>query len=147
MKRTPLRRTPMKRAKSRGWNTSLAARSKKRSAYLVTSHYSARSAGARGKRCRVRSAVCTGTAQGLHHVLGRATAGSLELAERLGWTLASCNACNSWVEREGRAWAEANGLRISVRLLAAARARYGDNDAAIADWLRGAVDMNAEAAS
>ena len=93
----------------------MASKSDKRIAYLEESDYAARSAAARGKPCEVASPVCTRVAEGLHHVLSRGAAGGLEAAERLGATLDSCNACNEYVEREGRAWAVERGLRMTLR--------------------------------
>ena len=94
----------------------LRGRSQKREDYLADSDYAARSAEARTKQCVVRSPVCTGQAQGLHHILARSAAGGLEAAERIGpKPVAACNACNEHVEGKGREWARANGWRTTLK--------------------------------
>ena len=100
----------MRRGQARSWNSTLNSVSPKRRAYLRTSKYSERSQEAQGQPCAVKSPVCTGTAQGLHHILSRGAAGGLEAAERLGpKPIPACNACNEYVEGKGRAWAKKRG--------------------------------------
>lgn len=53
--------------------------------------------------CQIRSPVCMGAADGLHHMRGRGK----RLNDRDNLKPA-CNACNSYVESH-RAWAEENG--------------------------------------
>ena len=117
MKRVPLKRkTPMSRGKARSWNSTLNSVSPRRRAYLLESKYSERSREAQGKPCSVKSPVCTGTAQGLHHILARGAAGGLAAAERLGpKPVPACSACNSYVEEKGRAWAVKNGFRMTLK--------------------------------
>ena len=111
-----MKRSGMKRGKARGWNSTLRPRSKKRTAYLEATGYAARSAEARGKPCAVRSPVCTGAAQGLHHILSRGAAGGLEAAERLGSKpVPACNMCNEYVENKGRQWALAHGFKMTLK--------------------------------
>ena len=110
------RKMPMRRGKARSWNSTLNSVSPKRRAYLLESKYSERSREAQGKPCAVKSPVCTGTAQGLHHILSRGAAGGLAAAERLGpKPVPACNACNGYVEGKGRAWARKYGLRMTLR--------------------------------
>ena len=126
-KKSPIRRwkplqrkTGMRRGRVKAWNSTLGNVSPKRKAYLRDSKYSERSKAAQGKPCAVRSPVCTGVAQGLHHILSRGAAGGLEAAERLGpKPIPACNACNEYVEGKGRAWAKKRGLRMTLKDVAA----------------------------
>jgi len=92
-------------------------RSKKRTEYLDATGYNERSAEARSKPCSIRApGVCTGQAQGLHHLLSRAEAGGLEAAERLGpKPIPACNPCNEYVEGKGRQWALDNGFKKTLK--------------------------------
>jgi hypothetical protein len=58
--------------------------------------------------CKVKSPVCTGKAQGFHHLKGRE--GKLLTDKR--HKIPSCNPCNRFVEVND-AWARANGLKLS----------------------------------
>lgn len=114
-----MKRSPMRPGKQRSWNSTLRARSKKRTDYLKGSNYSERSAEARGKPCAVNSPVCTKVAEGLHHILSRGAAGGLEAAERLGpKPVPACNRCQEYVEGKGRQWALDRGLRMTLKGLA-----------------------------
>lgn len=121
MKRSPIKRkAPMRRGRVKAWNSTLGNVSPKRADYLRKSKYSERSKEAQGKPCAVRSPVCTGVAQGLHHILSRGAAGGLEAAERMGpKPIPSCNPCNEYVEGKGRAWAKKRGLRMTLKDVAA----------------------------
>lgn len=94
----------------------LRGRSKKRADYLEATGYAERSAEARTQQCVVKSPVCTGQSQGLHHILARSAAGGLEAAERIGgpgvW---ACDQCNSYVEERGRSWGVAHGFRKTLK--------------------------------
>ena len=110
----------MRRGRVKAWNSTLNSVSPGRKDYLRESKYSERSKEAQGQSCAVRSPVCTGTAQGLHHILSRGAAGGLEAAERLGpKPIPACNACNEYVEDRGRAWAKKRGLRMTLKDVAA----------------------------
>lgn len=110
------KRSPMRRGQPRSWNSTLRAVSPKRAAYLKRTQYNERSRAARGQPCAVASPVCTKIATGLHHILARGAAGGLEAAECLGPApVPACDRCNSWVEREGRAWAIAHGLKVTLK--------------------------------
>ena len=72
-----------------------------------------------GQRCAIEiPLVCTGMAQGEHHVMPRGIAGGLEAADEYP-RVVSCNACNSAVQSTvgGRAWAEEHGLLLSYPAL------------------------------
>ena len=57
--------------------------------------------------CAVKSEVCTGTAQGFHHLAGR------EGKELTGKRkIPCCNMCNTYIEKND-AWARANGFKLS----------------------------------
>lgn len=58
--------------------------------------------------CTVKSPVCTGKAQGLHHLKGRT--GEL-LTDREN-VVPCCNPCNQFIEKND-AWARANGWKKS----------------------------------
>lgn len=63
----------------------------------------------KGKTCQIRSPVCTGAAQGIHHRKGKATISDL-LDER--YWMAACNHCNAYVETND-AWARRLGFKVS----------------------------------
>ena len=57
--------------------------------------------------CKVNSTVCTGKAQGYHHLAGR------EGKELTGKNkIPCCNMCNQFIEAND-AWARANGFKLS----------------------------------
>ena len=57
--------------------------------------------------CKVQSAVCTGMAEGFHHLVGR-IAGALTGDKKIP----CCNMCNRYIEKND-AWARANGWKLS----------------------------------
>jgi len=59
-------------------------------------------------RCKVKSVVCTGKMQGLHH-LQKKTPKNLTDKNN---TIPCCNACNLFIE-ENSTWAKNNGFTIS----------------------------------
>lgn len=59
-------------------------------------------------RCKVKSPVCTGKMQGLHHKQKRSP-GNLTKEEN---QLPACNACNLYIE-ENSEWARNNGFTVS----------------------------------
>ena len=59
-------------------------------------------------RCKVKSPVCTGKAQGLHHIQKRSPANLTDVNNQLP----ACNACNLYIE-ENSEWAKNNGFTIS----------------------------------
>ena len=59
-------------------------------------------------RCKIKSPVCTGEAQGLDHKQKRSPANFLDPNNQVP----ACNACNRYKE-ENPKWAEANGHSIS----------------------------------
>jgi hypothetical protein len=59
--------------------------------------------------CAIRSPVCIGETQGVHHKKGKA---SVELLMDKRFWLPSCNPCNTYVE-EHDAWARENGFKES----------------------------------
>lgn len=63
----------------------------------------------KGKQCQIRSPVCTGSAQGIHHRKGKAT--KALLMDKRYW-MAACNFCNSYVENND-AWARMMGYKVS----------------------------------
>lgn len=63
----------------------------------------------KGKHCRIRSPICTGAAQGIHHRKGKVT--KEDLMDKRYW-MEACNACNSYVENND-AWARKMGYKIS----------------------------------
>ncbi|WP_145716045.1 hypothetical protein [Chitinophaga japonensis] len=63
----------------------------------------------KGKACQIRSPVCTGTSQGVHHRKGKST--KEDLMDKRYW-MAACNHCNSYVEVND-AWARKMGYKIS----------------------------------
>ncbi len=62
-----------------------------------------------GKYCAVRSPVCQGKAQGIHHRKGKATP---ELLMDKTWWMPCCNFCNSYIENAD-AWARERGFKLS----------------------------------
>lgn len=58
--------------------------------------------------CSVKSPVCTGRAQGFHHLAGRL--GKLLTDKKK--KIPCCNACNTFIEKND-AWARANGFKLS----------------------------------
>lgn len=50
----------------------------------------------KGKRCEMKTPVCTGMAQGIHHPEGKETREKLLDPDN---QMPSCNPCNGWVER------------------------------------------------
>lgn len=56
----------------------------------------------------VKSPVCTGRAQGFHHLAGRL--GKLLTDKKK--KIPCCNACNTFIEKND-AWARANGFKLS----------------------------------
>lgn len=62
-----------------------------------------------GKMCGIRSPVCSGTAQGIHHRKGKVTP---ELLMDETWWMPACNFCNSYVENCDE-WARKNGFKLS----------------------------------
>jgi len=63
----------------------------------------------KGKPCQIRSPVCTGQAQGIHHRKGKAT--KEDLMDKRYW-MAACNCCNAYVETND-AWARKMGYKVS----------------------------------
>lgn len=59
-------------------------------------------------RCKIKSPVCTGKAQGLNHKQKRTPKNLVEVENLEG----SCNPCNQYIENN-TAWAKANGHFIS----------------------------------
>lgn len=58
--------------------------------------------------CAVKSPVCTGFAQGFHHLVGRIG----ELLTNRKKKIPCCNPCNRFIEKND-AWARANGFKLS----------------------------------
>lgn len=63
----------------------------------------------KGRQCDIRSPVCTGLAQGIHHRKGKAT--TALLMDKRYW-MRACNHCNSYVETHD-AWARMMGYKVS----------------------------------
>jgi hypothetical protein len=63
---------------------------------------------AKNPKCKVKSPVCSGIAQGLHHISGRIGDKLLEKKN----VVPCCNKCNLFIE-ENPVWARANGWKIS----------------------------------
>lgn len=61
-----------------------------------------------GATCKVKGPVCTGMAQGFHHLAGRL--GKLLTDNKK--KIPCCNACNVFIEQND-AWARANGFKLS----------------------------------
>ena len=61
-----------------------------------------------GTKCKVGSPVCTGKAQGFHHLQGRIG----KLLTDTKKKIPCCNACNLFIE-ENSMWARANGFKLS----------------------------------
>lgn len=61
------------------------------------------------KACQIRSPVCTGQAQGIHHRKGKVT--KEDLMDKRYW-MAACNYCNSYVESHHE-WARNMGYKVS----------------------------------
>lgn len=59
-------------------------------------------------RCKIKSPVCTGKAQGLNHTVKRSPANLIEPTN----LVAACNACNNFLESNSK-WALVNGHTIS----------------------------------
>lgn len=59
--------------------------------------------------CAIRSPLCTGAAQGIHHRKGKATP---ELLMDETWWMPACHFCNSYVENND-AWARKHGFKLS----------------------------------
>jgi hypothetical protein len=62
----------------------------------------------KGQQCQIRSPVCTGKAQGIHHRKGKATA---ELLMDQRYWMSACNFCNTYVETHD-AWARKMGFKL-----------------------------------
>lgn len=60
------------------------------------------------KTCHIKSPVCTGRMQGLHHKVKRSPKTMLDRKN----LIRSCNACNTYIESH-TSWAEDNGFIIS----------------------------------
>ena len=60
------------------------------------------------KGCKIKSPVCTGSAQGLNHIQKRSPKNLIVLNN----LVACCNACNSYLETND-AWARKNGHTVS----------------------------------
>jgi hypothetical protein len=58
--------------------------------------------------CKIRSEVCTGKAEGVHHKAGRI---GDKLTDQRYW-MPACNKCNSYVEQNDL-WARSNGFKLS----------------------------------
>jgi hypothetical protein len=58
--------------------------------------------------CCIKSKVCTGGTQGVHHVKGKVTP---ELLLDQGYWLPACNSCNDYLE-SNPLWAIANGFKL-----------------------------------
>lgn len=63
---------------------------------------------AKNPKCKVKSPVCSGIAQGLHHIAGRI---GDKLTDKKN-VVPCCNRCNSYLEKND-AYARANGWKIS----------------------------------
>ncbi len=59
--------------------------------------------------CKVKSPICTGKAQGWHHIQKTSPKNKMLKENRV----AACNACNSIYIEQNREWAEKNGFLIS----------------------------------
>lgn len=59
-------------------------------------------------RCKIKSPVCTGKAQGLHHLQKRSPKNLTNPKNQVS----ACNACNLYIE-ENPIWARNNGFTIS----------------------------------
>lgn len=58
--------------------------------------------------CKVHSPVCTGKAQGFHHLQGRDGKNLTDKKKKIP----CCNPCNQFIEKND-AWARANGFKLS----------------------------------
>lgn len=63
----------------------------------------------KGKECQIRSPICTGAAQGIHHRKGKETPALL--MDKRYW-MAACNHCNVYVEVND-AWARKMEYKVS----------------------------------
>lgn len=63
---------------------------------------------AKGTKCSVNSPVCSGLAQGFHHLAGRVGDKLLDREKMIP----CCNKCNLYVE-ENDLWARSKGLKLS----------------------------------
>lgn len=63
----------------------------------------------RDQDCGIKSKVCTGKAQGIHHPGGKVT---IELLMDPANWVPACNACNTWCE-SNHAEAEKKGFKVS----------------------------------
>lgn len=64
--------------------------------------------------CKIKSAVCTGKSQHVHHLKGRI--GDM-LTDKKYW-MPACDKCNSWLEQNDL-WARQNGFKLSKHSKAA----------------------------
>lgn len=62
-----------------------------------------------GQPCSIRSPVCTGISEGMHHLAGK---GTPELLLDPDNQIPACNPCNLYVEVHD-AWARRNGFKLS----------------------------------
>lgn len=62
----------------------------------------------KGQPCQIRSPVCTGAAQGIHHRKGKDS--PTLLMDKRYW-MAACNFCNSYVETHDE-WARKMGYKV-----------------------------------
>ncbi len=62
-----------------------------------------------GQPCQIRSKLCTGRAQGIHHPKGK---GTIDLLVDPNNMISCCHACNGWCE-SNHAEAEAAGFKKS----------------------------------
>jgi hypothetical protein len=89
--------------------TPIAARSKKLSEVMKKEYVpQVKEMVKAGTPCKVNSPVCTGKAQGFHHLQGK----DGELLTNKKKKVPCCNPCNGFIERND-AWARANGFKLS----------------------------------
>ena len=78
---------------------------------VVNVEYKAKSAAFRAAnpKCQIKSEVCTGKTEGVHHMKGKA---SHELLLDETYWMAACNRCNVYIEVHD-AWAREKGYKLS----------------------------------
>lgn len=67
----------------------------------------------KGKRCAVKSPVCTKHAQGIHHKKGKVS--NKDLLDPK-FMIPACNSCNTYIE-DNAAWAKEKGFKVSKHFL------------------------------